>query len=65
MSQIDLALQEAEEILSYLEKDGEKLDSSTREEVIRLYANFIQSREDSVVDHTMLIEKHYQLLGEF
>ena len=65
MTEMDLALQEAEERLSHLEKDSEKLDSSTRDKVRLLYANFILSRENSTVDHSMLIEKHHQLFKEF
>ena len=65
MSQFDFAFQEAEERLTHLEKDCEKLDLLAREKVKTLYANYILSQENSTVDHTMLLEKHHQLFEEF
>jgi hypothetical protein len=47
---MDFALQEAEERLSHLERDCEKLDSNIREGVKDLYTKFILSRENSTTD---------------
>jgi hypothetical protein len=52
---MDFALQEAEERLSHLERDCEKLDSNIREGVKDLYTKFILSRENSTTDLSLYV----------